>query len=270
MGITELLEKLIYKLVRKSVPNPSDGTRTNKWYAQIVYMGRATMAMMEDDIVDSTTATRADARAVLTAFGEVMWKRLRAGQIVELPPLGNFRLTILNNGGATTKSQWTTALIKKPHLDFQPTGGMRDVTEHLGYSRWSGDTDEVAAKLHDLELKVEDAANNLAAAELMLTRYRKIAAAAPNDKSKAAAVTGAEGLIEPDKIILEEAKKALAEARAKAYEGVADLAALGIFLEDSDVLYTPADADAPADAADAHADPDAPADDDDTTPTKPQ
>jgi predicted histone-like DNA-binding protein len=230
MGLNNLRETLFYKVIRIVVPNLLTGLRETKWYARVVHMGRFTMPMMEDDIVNSTTATRADVRAVLTAMSEIVWKRLREGQIVELPPVGNFRLTIQNKGGAETKSAWTPALIKGSHLDFQPTGGMRSVTADLSYHRWGSDTNEVADKLRTLQEKVNNAADELATAEAMHARFEKEAAAEPDNKSLAMMAAGAAKMVESDKVILQILQENLETAKAKAQEGLDDLAALGIYL----------------------------------------
>jgi predicted histone-like DNA-binding protein len=230
MGLTNLRETLFYKLIRHSIINIETGLREIKWYARIVYMGRFTMPMMEEEIVSSTTATRADVRAVLTAMSEIVWKHLREGQIVELPPVGNFRLTIQNKGGAVSIAAWTAALIKQANLDFQRTGGMRSITEGLSYHRWGNDTNEVADRLHMLARKVKETAANLAAAQNILDRVKQQAAAAPDDVRKAATVQILTLQVETDKIFLEEAQEAFTEAQAKAKEGEADLAAIGIYL----------------------------------------
>jgi predicted histone-like DNA-binding protein len=140
---------MVYKLIEKNVPVPGSDTRVNKWYAKEVKMGFSTMRMMADAIALMCTVTRPDILSVLDAMVIVMRDRLQAGQVIELGSasggaggagIGNFQLTLHNNGGSATYEAWTPALIKKAKVTYRPSVDMKDVAATTSFTRWSGDT----------------------------------------------------------------------------------------------------------------------------------
>ena len=131
---------MFYKVIEKSVPQ-QDGTRVKKWYAQQITMGRSTLEMICESVAEATTITEADARAVIFQLVKEIRNRLIAGQIVELGELGNFQLTILSNGGAPTKADYTVDLIKKAKVTYRPGVRVKAIAQDANFTRWSGDKD---------------------------------------------------------------------------------------------------------------------------------
>lgn len=126
---------MIYKVARRNVPEGSG--RVDKYYAVAVTAGRSTMDMIVSKIEDRCTVTRPDILAVIAALIDDIKDRLQSGQIVELGELGHLQLTVLNRGGATSETDWTTDLIKKANIVFRPSTALKQIAATTTFSRWS-------------------------------------------------------------------------------------------------------------------------------------
>ena len=71
------------------------------YYATAVSAGEMTLEELCEDIAESSTVTSADVKAVLDRLGWVLSKNLKAGRIVQVGELGNFRMTLGSSGTPT-------------------------------------------------------------------------------------------------------------------------------------------------------------------------
>jgi hypothetical protein len=218
------------------VPN-GDGTFSLKWLAIAVPTGRSTLRMIAHSISQKTLANVVDVEAIILALVEEIPERLVQGQIVELPPLGNFRLTILNNGSVANRDDWSLSLIKGGHLIYDAPKALREIAKNAPLVQWiNREAEAVLNHAHDVENRVREAEADLASAQRLIKRLAADAAAHPDDKTKAALLDAAQVQEGADRLVLDDVRKELQIAQAAAKRVEDDL---NHDLGDSDDTDTP-------------------------------
>ena len=106
-----------YKLIQRKDMSTDAGPGSKLYYAQAVSTGEMTLDELCEDIAESSTVTSADVKAVLDRLGWILSKNLKAGRIVQVGELGNFRMT-LGSSGAPTIEEFNSSLIRKPKVSF--------------------------------------------------------------------------------------------------------------------------------------------------------
>ena len=106
-----------YKLIQRKDMSTDAGPGSKLYYAQAVSAGEMTLDELCEDIAESSTVTSADVKAVLDRLGWILSKNLKAGRIVQVGELGNFRMT-LGSSGAPTIEEFNSSLIRKPKVSF--------------------------------------------------------------------------------------------------------------------------------------------------------
>lgn len=118
------------KVKRKILAGPEKDTI--KVYAQAHSLGTTTLDKLCQLISARSAISAADVKSVLDSLNWAMDLELRDGRIVQLGDLGSFRLTVYS-GGSVTPEEFTTDLIRKAHLIFQPGKALRNTLSQLSY-----------------------------------------------------------------------------------------------------------------------------------------
>jgi predicted histone-like DNA-binding protein len=108
-----------YKLVSRPNLGKDAATNPTKVYAQTVTNGYVHFDEFCEDIAEASALTSADVKAMLDRMNYMLQKNLKAGRIVQIGELGNFRMT-LGSTGSLTKSEFSSSQIKKPRIVFTP------------------------------------------------------------------------------------------------------------------------------------------------------
>lgn len=123
-----------YKLIKRKNLGKDSGETTHKYYAQAVNNGYMEFDELCGDIAEQCALTSADVKAVLDRMNYVLDKNLRAGRIVRMGELGNFRMTV-GSTGSKTEEEFTAALLKKPKVSFQPGNALQGTRKLLTFER---------------------------------------------------------------------------------------------------------------------------------------
>jgi DNA repair exonuclease SbcCD ATPase subunit len=173
-----------YRVIKRQVPDGNGGL-VDKFYAIAVPIGRSTLRMIAKSIAQKTLANEVDVEAILLAVVEEIPERLLQGQTIELPPLGNFRLTVLNNGGSLTLDAWDPSLIKGGHLVYDAPKALRDMAKNAPMTRWVNREAESALNaVQAAQDRLEELENDMQQTEMFLKKFEAAAAAAPDNKAK--------------------------------------------------------------------------------------
>ena len=114
--------------------NPRDKEAAPKYYASAQRVQTISLDDMAKNISHSTTATRADVLAVLTALIDEMTTELAKGNSIVLGELGTFRFT-LTSKGAVTAEDFKVDMIKKASVRYYPSKTIKTIYDGLTYNR---------------------------------------------------------------------------------------------------------------------------------------
>lgn len=131
-----------YKLVQRKDFSEGASEDAKLWYAQGESSGTMTLDELCEDIAESSTLTSADVKAALDRLTWVLNKNLRAGRIVQLGELGNFRMTI-GSSGTVNKEDFDSSLIKKPKVTFYPGKKIQEARTETSFERIDVPQEEV-------------------------------------------------------------------------------------------------------------------------------
>lgn len=118
------------KVKRKVLNGPEEGQE--KYYAVAKSSGISDLEKMCDLISARSTVSSADVKGVLDSLNWVMDIELRAGNIVQLGELGNFRLTICS-AGTEKAEELTVSQIKGSRIIFTPGIALRNTRRKVTY-----------------------------------------------------------------------------------------------------------------------------------------
>lgn len=127
-----------YKLIQRKDMSTDAGPGSKLYYAQAVSAGEMTLDELCEDIAESSTVTSADVKAVLDRLGWILSKNLKAGRIVQVGELGNFRMT-LGSSGAPTIEEFNSSLIRKPKVSFHPGKRLQETRSLVSFERIGGE-----------------------------------------------------------------------------------------------------------------------------------
>ena len=117
------------------------GPDAKLYYARAVSSGEMTLEELCEDIAESSTLTSADVKACLDRLAWIISKNLKAGRIVQMGELGNFRLTV-GSKGSITKEDFNASLIKKPKVVFHPGKRIQEARTETSFERIGVETEE--------------------------------------------------------------------------------------------------------------------------------
>ena len=143
-----------YKLIQRKDMSTDAGPGSKLYYAQAVSAGEMTLDELCEDIAESSTVTSADVKAVLDRLGWILSKNLKAGRIVQVGELGNFRMT-LGSSGVSTIEEFNTSLIRKPKVAFYPGKRLQETRSLATFERIGGE-DSTSPTSPDSEGEEED------------------------------------------------------------------------------------------------------------------
>lgn len=135
-----------YRIVMKKNLSQKEGEPEQKAYAIPKYNGYTDMENLCTIISARSSMSSADVKAVLDNLNFVLDLELKAGRIVQLGELGNFRLS-LSSDGSITKSGFSASLLKKARILFTPGKSLRGTASNAGFvsmeqkEKETGDTD---------------------------------------------------------------------------------------------------------------------------------
>ncbi|MDD4515983.1 HU family DNA-binding protein [Massilibacteroides sp.] len=104
---------------------PGDKNSEKKWYAASKSNGIADLDELCMLIAARSTVSSADVKAVLDNLNFVIDFQLKAGRIVQLGELGNFRMSV-GSEGVTEKKDFSTSMLKTPKIVFTPGASLRE------------------------------------------------------------------------------------------------------------------------------------------------
>lgn len=123
---------MLYKVSERHIPGKFPVEK--KWYAYAVAAGEVTLDMIATRLSGSTTVTRADIMAVLTAFVDEIGTDLKNGLIVRFGELGSMQMG-LSSRGAETLTEWKADLIRKAHINFRPGKKLKRMAQDATFKR---------------------------------------------------------------------------------------------------------------------------------------
>ena len=141
-----------YKLIQRKDMSSDAGPGSKLYYAQAVSAGEMTLDELCEDIAESSTVTSADVKAVLDRLGWILSKNLKAGRIVQVGELGNFRMTLGSSGAPTIED---SSLIRKPKVSFHPGKRLQETRSLVSFERIGGE-DSTSPTSPDGEGEEED------------------------------------------------------------------------------------------------------------------
>lgn len=126
------LNTMDYDIIQK----PPRGRRENsEYYITPVYRGTIDEEQMADIIVKSTTLTRADVRACISALTEQMADALAAGNKVKIGGLGTFRLQITTPTKELQPTDKVAKLIAVRDVEFCPENDFKRRFSDVDFTR---------------------------------------------------------------------------------------------------------------------------------------
>ena len=123
-----------YRLVKMKNMGKDKDTVPEKFYAYPTYNGRVSFADLCDEIAESCTLTSADIKAVLDRVNTSVARHLKAGRIVILGELGNFRFA-LGSSGSATEADFMSTQIRTPMVVFTPGRYLREAGTPASFER---------------------------------------------------------------------------------------------------------------------------------------
>ena len=132
---------LQYTLVQGKDMSEGAGPDAKLYYARAVSSGEMTFEELCEDIAETCTLTSADVKACLDRLAWIISKNLKAGRIVQMGELGNFRLTV-GSKGSITKEDFNASLIKKPKVVFHPGKRIQEARAETSFERIGVETEE--------------------------------------------------------------------------------------------------------------------------------
>jgi nucleoid DNA-binding protein len=180
--------------------------------------------MIAHSISQKTLANVVDVETIILAVMQEIPERLLQGETVELPPLGNFRLTIQNNGGSETREEWDIKLIKGGHLVYSAPKALREAMRKAPLVRWiNHEAEAIMDHAYATKKKVRKAQTELSSLEQLVAHFEADAAAHPDDKHKAITASGTKAQLALYRDLLDMAREEAAAATAAAKRVEEDL-----------------------------------------------
>lgn len=125
---------LLYRLVERRNLKKGAPENSTLFYAQSVSAGKVELNEICTEISDSSTVNSADVKAVLDRLNYVLDKHMRAGRIVQLGEMGNFRFS-LGSKGAENEDLFEASLIRAPRIVFAPGSKLRTARKSASYEK---------------------------------------------------------------------------------------------------------------------------------------
>lgn len=122
-----------YKLVKRN-SIPGDNTSTTKYYAMAKSNGVTDMETLYTHISSRSTVSSADVKAVLDSLNYILDVELRAGRIVQLGELGNFRIAV-GSGGAEEANSFKASMLRRPKIVFSPGTMLQRTRNNINFQR---------------------------------------------------------------------------------------------------------------------------------------
>lgn len=125
---------LKFKVIAKKNPI----SKQTAYYAQKVDTSRVSFDQICDRVAHASTATRADAKAVIDEFCHQALEVLLDGKSVSLGDLGSLHTTLKNKkNGAPSADKFETSMIEKAMVRWlRPTKMRREFTPGIGSVRF--------------------------------------------------------------------------------------------------------------------------------------
>lgn len=119
------------KVKRKVLNGPEEGQE--KYYAMAKATGITYLEEMCELIGARSTVSSADVKGVLDSLNWAMARELKAGRVVQLGELGNFRLS-LSSEGVVTEEEVTADKIIGARIIFSPGAALRDARSKVTFT----------------------------------------------------------------------------------------------------------------------------------------
>lgn len=118
---------------RKKPQKPEEAP---KFYANTKADGEIGLKEISKEISgNSTTVSDTDVFAVLNEFTKLLRKHLSNGKIVKCGGLGNFQITI-SNEGAETAEKFNASHIKSNKITFRPGEDLKEMLATVKYEKY--------------------------------------------------------------------------------------------------------------------------------------
>ena len=118
---------LNYKLVIRKVSDLKGGPKTERMFANPSYGGYAELPDLCKMISERSALSSADVKGVLDSLNYVLDQQLRAGMIVRMGELGNFRLSFSSKGIDPQTGKFNPISdIVRSRIIFTPGKALRD------------------------------------------------------------------------------------------------------------------------------------------------
>ncbi len=127
-----------FKLVQR-LSKPGNSASEKKWHAASKSNGTADLNELCFLIASRSTVSSADVKAVLDNLNFVIDYQLKAGRIVQLGELGNFRMSV-SSEGAETKDSFTPSMLRTPKIIFTPGAALQETRITTKFSQISDGT----------------------------------------------------------------------------------------------------------------------------------
>ncbi|RHJ81894.1 HU family DNA-binding protein [Parabacteroides sp. AM08-6] len=115
-----------YKLVIRKVSDLKGGAAKEKVYAIPSYNGYMYIDELCELIEMRSAMSSADVKSILDNLNCVVAMALKAGRIIQVGELGNFRLS-MSSTGSETKDAFTRSDIKKARVLFSPGSALKNL-----------------------------------------------------------------------------------------------------------------------------------------------
>ena len=126
---------LNYKLVIRKVSDLKGGPKKERLFANPSYAGYAEMPDICKLISERSALSSADVKGVLDSLNYVLDAQLRAGMIVRMGELGNFRMSFSSHGVDPTAKFNPTSDIGKARILFTPGKALQDTRLKVEFSQ---------------------------------------------------------------------------------------------------------------------------------------
>lgn len=123
-----------YRIVKRRNLGKDAEDISHKFYAQPISNGTVAFDELCSDINEYCTMTSADVKAVLDRLNFVLDKHLKAGRIIQMGEVGNFRLSF-GSSGSETEEEFHTSQIRKPKVTFTPGKLLQQTRTQISYQR---------------------------------------------------------------------------------------------------------------------------------------
>lgn len=123
---------LKYKLITRKVSDLKGGPKVDKVFASPNYGGYTELDDVCKLISERSALSSADVKGVLDSLNYVLDMQLRAGMIVKMGELGNFRMSF-SSAGADPKTPFAVSSIRTPRVLFTPGAALKKARMNVNF-----------------------------------------------------------------------------------------------------------------------------------------